>query len=822
MSKHFDSKDSEQEFSVVIERWLQIGLIVLSVLGLAMLGELDQSRQMQFFFVVAAIASIFIVDIWKWAAAPSWAANLLALIAMVACARKFYSGGGQAYQLSAVADLLLYMQLILFFQQKAQRVYWVLFVLALLRVIVAATMEPEAQFGPLLVAFVGMTIATLTCFYLWREEDRTKVNNSALQTIKADSHSVSTAPLSVMELAKRRVSGPISAAAIGVSALDMRKMFWGIARDTLRISFISLVLAAIFFALMPRLGENGWAMARFGQAISGFSPDVQLHSIASLQQSPDPVFRVKLENAFTNEPLRFDDPLYIQGNVLRHYGRSGRGVSYAWTKNDPGIAPWAEMTDLPVTSDQQSLVRQHFTMDIPTRTGGTLFAIHPLFRTASTPAGIRLLDKGNHLQGSGPVGFEYTLLTNAFIDGRQSAIRPIDNREEPRYVDLISIDDSRFPGLIAKCDSILQQAPGALASRYASADALTKHLKDSGEYAYSLDRSSLRIPAGTDPVEDFVTTSKKGYCQFFASALALMLRHRNIPCRLVNGFCTGEYNEVGGYFQVRQLHAHVWVEAYFTSDELAPMGDLAKRRYPRGAWVRFDPTPEADLPAFQGSRSNVAGDSMNFAQILWRDYVVGLNPQRQQKMVYDPFKSTMLDSVARVFSVSAWKEWLSRFRQLDGVRDLLSGDWFNWRGGLAAMTICAGLYLVYQFCVWASVVLRELLRKSKSKRGLTRSRSNVEFYDRFEAILRRVGLVRAAGQTPREFVAEMAPRLETSASADLNARSQGFVGLYYQVRFGDQALDPAHRAEVESLLDALSRLPKGAPLKNGAAFRHET
>ena len=131
---------------------------------------------------------------------------------------------------------------------------------------------------------------------------------------------------------------------------------------------------------------------------------------------------------------------------------------------------------------------------------------------------------------------------------------------------------------------------------------------------------------------------------------------------------------------------------------------------------------------------------MNFAQILWRDYVVGLNPQRQQKAVYDPFKSTMLDSMRNMFSLTAWREWLSKLKQIEGIRQLLSGDWFNWRGGLAAMTICAGLYLAYHLCLWAYAFIGEFLKVSKSKRQLALARSKFEFYDRFEAILRRLGI----------------------------------------------------------------------------------
>ena len=610
----------------MIERWLQIQLIILSVLGMAMLGDLEQSRQIQFFFVIAAIASIYIVEIWKWTAIPSWAANLLALFAMVTCARKFY-GGGQAYQLPAVADLLLYLQLILFFQQKALRIYWVLLVLGLLRVVVASTTEPDAYFAPLLILFVLSAMSTLTCFYLWREEDRLQASNSKSgRRGKAHSSDNIHTENSALAIAKQLAGSSTQVSFVRPASIATRTIFWSIVRETLRISVLTLALASIFFAVMPRLGENGWVMAKVGQTLTGFSPEVQLQSIATLQQNPDPVFRVTLKNAFSSQPIVTEQPLYLQGNVLRYYGARAAEVALLGagtiqvllrTQNSPRYL-------LPPLENRS--VRQHFTLDMPIRGNGTLFAIYPIFSTSTTPNTMRLLDKGNFLQGTGAVGFEYTLLTNSFSEGQQSVLRPIDNREDPAYHDLTTIETTRFPGLMKKCDAIILSSPGAAANRVATAQALTAHLQSSGEYIYTVDRSSIRIANGVDPIEDFVTTSKKGYCQFFASALAVMLRHREIPCRLVNGYCTNEYNELGGYYQVRQFHAHVWVEIFVTNDDLAAMGPSYAEKYPRGAWMRFDPTPEAGLPAFQAKSNSVTSNSINFAQILWRDYVVGMNP----------------------------------------------------------------------------------------------------------------------------------------------------------------------------------------------------
>lgn len=785
-------------------RWLQVHLVILSALGMAMLSELEQSRQVQFFFVIAAAASILIVDVWKWTAVPPWAANLLALFAMAVCARKFYSGP-QFYQLTAVADLLLYLQLILFFQRKTQRIYWVLLVLAMLRVIVAATVEPEAYFGVLLLVCVVVMMSSLTCFYLWREEDRVTAANARAVAI---SEAPPPASSTLLDNARALVAAPTRLQYLpppaSVRKPHLGSLIWG----AMKLSFVTLVFASIFFAVMPRVGGDGWAMSRLSQAFSGFSSEVQLHSVARLQQNPDPVFRLRLENIYTQQPIASDDPIYIQGNVLRFYGRSN-GVRYAWRKSDPGVAAHSELTSLPVAPPQEPLVRQHITLDMPMR--NTLFAIYPFFRTGSTPSSFRLVDKGNHLQGTAPAGFEYTLLTNAFIDGRQSEFRPIiDSREDPSYHDLTAIEKHLFTGLCAKCDQILKNKPGSTVSRFATINALADHLRDSGEYIYTLDRSDISVPAGVDLIENFVTTSKKGYCQFFASALVMMLRHRQIPCRLVNGYCTNEFNEVGKYYQVRQYHAHVWVEAYLDAAELKKIDPALAQRYRDGVWLRVDPTPPAQLPAFQPQNSSPAADSMNFAQILWRDYVVGLNPQRQQKAIYEPFRSSFFDLVRSFFSIEAWRNWWQNVQQLAGLRELLGGNWFSWRGGLAAMTISAALYALYHIACSLYLYSREKLAQRRARRTTALERSKIEFFDRFESILKKWGWERSAGQTPREFAAEVAPALAQRLAPQWGEQMYSLIDLYYQVRFGDRPLDARRQKEIDEQLDALAKMPVAA------------
>ena len=74
--------------------------------------------------------------------------------------------------------------------------------------------------------------------------------------------------------------------------------------------------------------------------------------------------------------------------------------------------------------------------------------------------------------------------------------------------------------------------------------------------AYSLS------PGKSDGLDDFLFDNKLGFCSHFASALAILLRQHDIPVRVITGFLGGEYNELGGYYIVRQKNAHSWVEVY--------------------------------------------------------------------------------------------------------------------------------------------------------------------------------------------------------------------------------------------------------------------
>ena len=87
--------------------------------------------------------------------------------------------------------------------------------------------------------------------------------------------------------------------------------------------------------------------------------------------------------------------------------------------------------------------------------------------------------------------------------------------------------------------------------------ALERHLASSDEFTYTLDLT--RQDRSIDPAEDFLFNTKSGHCQRFATALVLMLRTQGVPCQMVIGY-RGCDSRGDGWYDVREDHAHAWVE----------------------------------------------------------------------------------------------------------------------------------------------------------------------------------------------------------------------------------------------------------------------
>ena len=153
----------------------------------------------------------------------------------------------------------------------------------------------------------------------------------------------------------------------------------------------------------------------------------------------------------------------------------------------------------------------------------------------------------------------------------------------------------------------LRLAPGILPTQVL-AQTLETALRG---YRYTLDNPSGQA---ANPLEDFLERTQAGHCEYFASALALMLRARGVPARVVNGYRLGPWIPEGGYFRVSQDQAHSWVEYW---DE--------------GRWRRADPTPAAAVGSGPGGASlDVVARWLDALRYRWDRYVVRYSDQDQQ------------------------------------------------------------------------------------------------------------------------------------------------------------------------------------------------
>ena len=108
-----------------------------------------------------------------------------------------------------------------------------------------------------------------------------------------------------------------------------------------------------------------------------------------------------------------------------------------------------------------------------------------------------------------------------------------------------------------------------------------------------------------DPVKEFLVYRKSAHCEYYASAMVLMLRSLGIPARYKVGYIVHEYNRTGGYFIVRDKDAHAWVQAYI----------------PDKGWVDFDPTPPSAVNRQNTTFKNDLIDFFNMKMKLLLSYI---------------------------------------------------------------------------------------------------------------------------------------------------------------------------------------------------------
>ncbi len=317
-------------------------------------------------------------------------------------------------------------------------------------------------------------------------------------------------------------------------------------------------------------------------------------------------------------------------------------------------------------------------------------------------------------------------------------------RAVARYEDILSNRFLLIPRADPRWKQYAERRTAAFASPFEKAKALESWFRT--RFTYSLAADDNR-----QDLDSFLWSSQAGNCEYFASAMTLLLRQIGIPSRLAIGFLTTEWNEFGGFYEVRQSDAHAWVEAFF----------------PDRGWTTFDPTPP-DLNAGSGGMFLTAiwkllGRSISALEARWYRYVVGYDSDTQK---------TLFD--------------ILRFRWVKVLRT----------AGPILLVLAAGLAVLIRRRPWKRRSVRRLLRKTGGG-----------FYGDILVRLEKAGWRRPAWQTPAEFADDVVRRRpDLSILNVLTAR-------YYEIRYAGRVLSSAEREALDADAQSLSAALKAGRRK---------
>jgi hypothetical protein len=290
------------------------------------------------------------------------------------------------------------------------------------------------------------------------------------------------------------------------------------------------------------------------------------------------------------------------------------------------------------------------------------------------------------------------------------------------------------------------------ANPYDRALAIENYL--STRYTYTLD---LAGKPDKDPLANFLFKTRAGHCEYFASAMTIMLRTIGIPSREVNGFLPGEYNDLAGDYIVRASDAHSWVEAYF----------------PGTGWVTFDPTPASTEQFGLLSRLGLYVDWM---ELNWNEWVINYDFAHQVQMAQNMQRNT------RNWTEAA-RNWFTR-QQTRGKQQLKS--WLDRRGDITfALPLALALLLVllrYDVLGFAVRKARIYFQLRRPARGSANPQLASRLYAELLRLLAKRGFARRESQTALEFAGAVSePRLAPAV--------REFTQIYAQARFGGAACD---------------------------------
>jgi len=529
------------------------------------------------------------------------------------------------------------------------------------------------------------------------------------------------------------------------------------------IVVLTIILALPLFFLLPRVGGAGLGGSQNSVSTStGFSDSVTLGEIGKIQQNEQVVMRVRIEKAGNNlNNIRW------RGIALDKFENKGWRKSRTITERFDKSGKDYVQVNYPTNRD--NLTEQTIYLE-PIDTS-VLFALsRQIIVQGNFPVLFKDSDDGLSFPGNNSERISYRVYSDNTLPNAQSLRRDSNlfSSEFQRYLQLPEKLDSRITQLA-------KQITENSFNRYDKAKALETYLQNS--FGYTLEQKA----GGEQPLAEFLFDYREGHCEYFATAMAVMLRTQGIATRIVNGFQQGEYNETADVFVVKQRNAHSWVEVYFPAENV---------------WIPFDPTPFAGQNLESNSSTGFVGKLNNYIEALetfWIQYFVAYDNQEQRSL----FRSVKNGFAAYQRQTSSW---------LNGKQNELAEWWKEVRGdkGFETSAKAIGYGIAYLIAAVLGVFLSIRLYRKIIKLKIWQKIFNwlkrkneatiIEFYDRMQKVLAGKGFKRESHQTPLEF-----------AFALNMPEAVRITEKYNRVRFGEKNLSNDESQEIENWLEKLEK-----------------
>jgi transglutaminase-like putative cysteine protease len=699
---------------------------------------------------VRAISTVLFVSVlivaWFLEGARWQISERLGTVSIFVVVPLFYIGrrhqifgfGANVTDLAAMlAQMILVLAAIKLLQRKAERDWLFLYLMAFFEVLLAAGLSISPLYLASLILYLLVTICAIVTFEI-RKTSASINQNSNYK--KAEDNEKTCAKIPLARL-------PLTAIALLV--------------------LITVFAAPLFFAL-PRVGGAGLGSNSKGLSnVTGFSDSVNLGEIGSLLQNDQIVMRAWIDKT-DGKNL---GSLHWRGVALDTFDNK------RWSKSKKDFLPF------------DKLERGFFQVDNKSKTGtSTIQRIYlepidtPVLFSLSRPVAIESSLSEIYKDSEGAIAFQrrgdyerlsYKVNSDRSLPNQSQLKSDSENypTEAKRYLQLPEKFDGRIAALAAQ---IIEKQ----ANRYDKAKAVENYLQT--QFGYTLEMKA----GGEEPLADFLFNIGEGHCEYFATAMAIMLRTQGIATRVVNGFQQGEYNETADVFVVKQKDAHSWVEVYFPGEN---------------AWIPFDPTPFAGQDG-GAAQTGIVGKFNRYLEALetfWIQYFVSYDNQ-EQKSLMRSVKNSFVEYQA---VTSVW---------LDEIQSRLLDWWREARGdkGLQASARAVAFGIGYLLAAILGIILSvglyriikrlDIWQRIDSWLKIRRETTIVEFYERMQKVLASKGFTRAAHQTPLEF-----------AFALNMPEAVRITEKYNRVRFGEKSLSIDEAQEIENWLENLEAKKEG-------------